>query len=100
MKRPKLKQWDGVIVEWWDIVGSGGEWVEHNEDDTEPAVCRTRGYVYAGWTRKAKRIKICGTVTEGVISHRDAIPWGCVKSIVVEERKLKNAWAWEHVDNE
>lgn len=95
-KLPVLRQWDAVVIEWEDIVGSSGEWSDIEQDNTETMVCLTRGFIYAGWSRKAKTLKVCSTVSRDMdISHRDAVPKGCINDITIEGRKRKMEWIWD-----
>ena len=93
-KWPKLKKFDIVFVKWEDIVGSGGEWCHIDHDDTEPQLCYNIGFIYAGMNKNSKTLKVCACISEGVISHRDAIPKGCIKDVIILKRLDKKLNSW------
>jgi hypothetical protein len=93
----ELKKWDEVRIEWEDIVGAGPAWEDEKEESENPltvALCHTTGFVIRGWTKTAKALMICGSVTEGTISDKTVFPKGCIRRIWVRSRMVEE-WFWE-----
>jgi hypothetical protein len=96
-----LKKWDDVRVEWEDIVGAGPAWEQEDEEDGNiltVARCHTVGFVIRGWSKHAKSLMICGSVTDGTVSDKTVFPKGCILNIWIRSR-LTEEWTWDTYDH-
>ncbi len=92
-----LRKWDEVRIEWEDIVGSGSLWESEKEEKDNPltvALCHTCGFVVKGWSKNAKSLLICGSVSDGIISDKTIFPKGCIRRVFLRSR-MTEKWVWE-----